>query len=116
MKAREKHYYLDPNLGIQLLPDVSNISFTVSPFFQMMDPILKGSGMANFLFQYRDDELTAKELQKVLKPKFSPIGNNRKTSQETVMTKLLDFANCVEGKCHGTFLKSISIAVVDFNA
>jgi len=63
----------------------------------MMDLIRKASGMANFLFQYRDDKLSAKELQKVLKPQFSPIGSNRRTSQEIVMTKLLDFVNCVEG-------------------
>ena len=70
----KKHYYLDPNLGIQLLSDESNISFTVSPFFQMMDLIRKTIGMANFLFHYRDDKLTAKELQKVLKPQLSLIG------------------------------------------
>lgn len=80
-----------------------------------MDLIRKTSGMANFLFQYRDDKLTAKELQKVLKPQFSPIGSNRRTSQEMVMTKLLDFVNCVKGKFHGSLLRSISIAVVDFN-
>ena len=83
---------------------MSDISFTVSPFFQMMDLIRKSSGMAIFLFQYRDDKLTAKELQKVFKPQFSPIGSNWRTSQEIVMTKLLDFVNCVEGKCHGSFL------------
>jgi len=81
----------------------------------MMDLMRKTSGMTNFLFQYRDDKLTAKELQKVLKPQFSPKGSNRRTSQEIVMTKLLDFVNCVEGKFHGSFLKSISIAMVDFN-
>lgn len=81
-----------------------------------MDLIRKTSGMANFLFQYRADKLTAKELQKVLKPQFSPIGSNRRASQEIVMAKLLDFVNCVEGKFHTrSFLKSISIAVVDFN-
>ena len=56
--------------------------------------------MANFLFQYRDHKLTAKELKKLLKKKFSPKDNNRRTSQEIVMTKLLDFVNCVEHKCH----------------
>ena len=56
--------------------------------------------MANFLFQYRDHKLSAKELKKVLKPQFSPIDNNRRTSQENFMTKLLDFVNCVEGKCY----------------
>lgn len=80
-----------------------------------MDLMHKTSGMTNFLFQYRDHKLTAKELQKVLKPQFSPKGSNRRTSQEIVMTKLLDFVNCVERKFHESFLKSISIAMVDFN-
>ena len=83
----------------------------------MMDLIRKtsGTGVANFLFQYRDDKLTSKELEKVLKPQFSPIGSNRRTSQEIVMAKLLDFCNCVEGKFNRSFLKSILIAVVDFH-
>lgn len=46
---------------------------------------------------------------------FSPIGSNRRTSQEIVIAKLLDFFNCVEGKFHRSFLKPILIAVVDFH-
>ena len=83
IRALGKHHCLDPNLGAKLLSDVSNISVTVFlHFFQIMDLIRKTSGMANFLFQHRDDKLTAKELQKVLKPQFYPIGSNRRTSQE----------------------------------
>ena len=55
-------------------------------------------GMARFLFEHKDNtKLTSKMLQKIFKPEFSPQGSNRRSSQEIVFAKFLDFVNCTDG-------------------
>lgn len=64
----------------------------------MVDVIRTHPGMARFLFEYKEsNKMTSKMLQKIFKPELSPKGSNRRSSQEIVLAKFLDFVNCTDG-------------------
>ena len=64
----------------------------------MVDVIRTHPGMARFLFEYKKEsnKMTSKMLQKIFKPELSPKGSNRRSSQEIVLAKFLDFVNCTD--------------------
>ena len=65
----------------------------------MVDVIRTHPGMARFLFEYNyeSNKMTSKMLQKIFKQELSPKGSNRRSSQEIVLAKFLDFVNCTDG-------------------
>lgn len=63
-----------------------------------MNIIQQESGMTKYMFQHQENsKLGAKQLVKMLRPEFAPEGNSRRSSQEIVLSKLIDFIIRTEG-------------------
>lgn len=60
--------------------------------------------MAKHLFEYTNEKLDAKKVVLILKPDFAPVGNNRRTSQEILMSKFISFLKAAEGELYQLYI------------
>jgi hypothetical protein len=79
---------LSPSLNIVILSKV-------------LDLIRKCDGLAQYLLQYRVDyKISAREVLAFLKPSMAHVGNQRKANEEVVLSKFVEFMQCLEGMCY----------------